>query len=64
MMTHNGKIFVPEKKVAAKRKGQTWKWKVMSRKWINYVDPHLPLSKQTIPSAGITFLHMRQSFLE
>jgi hypothetical protein len=52
------------KKSCSKKKGQTWKWRVMSRKWINYVDPHLPLSKQTIPSAGITFLHMRQSFLE
>ncbi len=35
----------------------------MSRKWINYVDPYLTLFKQTIPLVGVTFLHMKQSFL-
>jgi hypothetical protein len=50
-------------KESCRKKRQTWKWKVMSQKWINYVDPHLPLFKQTIPSIGSTFLHMKQSFL-
>jgi len=58
-----GKILYLKKK-CSRKKGQTWKWRIINQKWINYVDPHLPLSKQKTPSTSITFLHMRQSFLE
>jgi len=51
------------KESCGQKKRQTWKWRIMSRKWINYVDPYLTLFKQTIPLVGVTFLHMKQSFL-